>query len=60
METLVGLVVFTLALAGFVFADLTASRLGQRAGRQTGHWEKVGVRVLAILGMAVGGWLLLL
>jgi hypothetical protein len=54
MERLVGLVVFTLGLALFVFPMPVLSVVSDWGFPTPGHRTKVGVRVVGLLAMVVG------
>lgn len=54
MSLLVGLLAFSIGLGLFVFPRGVAAGVGERVGREAGHWETVAVRAVGGLGMAVG------
>jgi hypothetical protein len=54
MERLVGLVVFTLGLALFVFPMPAVSAADARLTASLGHRTKVGIRIVGLLGVFVG------
>lgn len=59
-ELIVGLVLFSLGLAAFVFATAVADELGDRIDVGTGHRAMVATRTAGLAGMSAGVVVLLL